>query len=256
MENTGSKNISASTTLASAVIQSLEASKVFDSHEIDYGNFGSMSIHEACASYGTDEKELLKELNDADGSLNICGNTGDWEAPFLCEFIKASMHARLLKRLPEVRHRLAAAEREKIIGKSAMRSFREFADNLQFHINKEQRMIFPYIRRIASAADSAMVLEMAPFGRVANPLKSLEAEHSDMTRAVKEIIDEVKKAAGQNDNNKVLQTLLKELKELASALRLYIHFENNLLFPKTIMLERRVLTTTDRRKISRKTKIN
>ncbi len=255
MESNGSKNITASTTLSAAVTQSLESAAVFDRYEMDYGNFGHLSIQEACAKYGTEVRGLLRELNDTARSLNICGNTGDWEAPFLCDFIKANMHARLVNRLPDVRHRLIAVQKEKFIGKNTMRSFREFADNLQFHINKEQRMIFPYIKRIASAAESGMMLEMAPFGRVANPLKSLAAEHIGMTRIVREIIDEVNAAAGQNDNYDHLQALSRELKELASALRLYIHFENNLLFPKTVLLERRVLTT-NRRKISHKSKIN
>jgi regulator of cell morphogenesis and NO signaling len=233
-------NITDNTTLAEAVTESVSLAEVFDKYEIDYGNYGHQTIREACVLNDVNVNSLLKKLREHQSSDSVCRFIGEWDPSFLCDFISANLHTRLKKLLSNLQSSFKYAEKKKLVPRDPARLFSLLAEDLQSHIKKEQRMLFPYIKRLTAEVHSGNGSEIAPFGKISGPLSSLTAEHISLAGSVSDL----RRLLSQSGNKRRAEsevTLLEDLlREFAGALTLYIHFENNLLFPKARTLEKKV----------------
>lgn len=233
--------ITGSTRIAEAVTSSLGMAAVFDKHNIDYGNFGWMTVNEAAMLANYDPDKLLKELREHITEVSLCKLIKSWEPVFLCEFITANHHFRMKKLLPRLTRSCKQAERLKKVSKESSKMLSMFAEDLLSHINKEQRMLFPYIRKISDPEISGHGIQVAPFGKISNPVKSLMAEHLSLSQRIQEIKEGIDRPVGSKTEKGEISGLTAILREVESLLKLCIHFENNLLFPKAVALEKKIM---------------
>lgn len=112
--------------------------------------------------------------------------------------------------------------------------------DFEFHMQKEEKLLFPYIRKMEIMINTESAFEIPPFGSILKPAEVMINEHRSANENLKQIrnlCDDYKLNSDENDNKKTFFELLKEFER---DFHLHIHLENNLLFPKAINLEKKL----------------
>ncbi|MFC7671196.1 DUF542 domain-containing protein [Hymenobacter humi] len=120
--------------------------------------------------------------------------------------------------------------------------FAALNEELQAHLQKEERVLFPYIVRLEQAAQG-LPYSPAPFGTVENPIRMMEAEHDDAGRLLEELADVTGQFTPPEEACNTYRFVYRRLQELDADLRLHIHLENNILFPRALALEQELRPT-------------
>jgi regulator of cell morphogenesis and NO signaling len=115
--------------------------------------------------------------------------------------------------------------------------FRELGADLETHMTKEERVLFPYVIRMEAAAKQHVPLFRPPFGTVANPVRMMMLEHDRAGELLKEIRALSSDYTPPADGCFSYQTLYTALKALEKDLHQHIHLENNILFPRAVEME-------------------
>ena len=120
--------------------------------------------------------------------------------------------------------------------------FSASAGELAKHMKKEELILFPYVRQMISYKQKNEKLNTPHFGTVSNPIQMMMNEHStegDRFRLIEEITSNYTVPSDGCTTYKVTYSMLKEFQD---DLHLHIHLENNILFPKAILMEAELLS--------------
>lgn len=215
-------------------------SRVFEAQQIDYCCGGNKSLALACRDRQLDPQEILNQLR---GTANtVVGEaTQDWTtAPLaqLCDHIVATHHAYLkteLPRLTELIAKVVNAHGDKDPNLARLRQvFADLRNELEPHMLKEERILFPAIRQL----EQASARPSFPFGTVANPIRMMEHEHDIAGHALTLIRELTRDFEVPADACNTYRALLDALREFQADLHQHIHKENNILFPRAQALEK------------------
>lgn len=109
----------------------------------------------------------------------------------------------------------------------------ELANDLDPHLMKEERILFPFIQTLFQARSLGKTPPRPPFGTVANPIRMMRMEHDNAERLLFALDAEMRKHPAMAGKH----PLFRGINELADDLRQHMHTENNFLFPKAESLE-------------------
>lgn len=232
-----------SVTVAEIAANSLAAVRVFERLGIDYCCGGKRPLGEICQEKGLDAGAVQREL-DAAGKTSEAGER-DWaSAPLrdLVDHIVNTHHAYLKREFQPLAERLAKVyhvynERygPTLVGLPEV--YAGLRSELETHMFKEERILFPAIVAVESAAVAGAPLPRTPFGPFANPIGMMEAEHESAGQALTQIRAITGNFAMPDYACVTYRALMTGLQELEQDLHLHIHLENNILFPRAIELE-------------------
>ncbi|MET0913174.1 MAG: iron-sulfur cluster repair di-iron protein [Acidimicrobiales bacterium] len=224
-------------TLADVVTEEPGAARVFEGFGLDYCCGGRRTLADACGRAGVDPNRLLDALSEL-----APGPEPDWAqmAPEeLVDHLETTHHAYLHAELPRL-HALV----DKVTGVHGGRhaeladvgaAFVALRDELEPHLRKEERVLFPMIRELATATASPSF----HCGTLANPISVMLAEHDragELLATLRRMTDGYRPPA---DGCASYRALYAGLAELEADLHLHVHKENNLLFPAVVILEQR-----------------
>jgi regulator of cell morphogenesis and NO signaling len=111
--------------------------------------------------------------------------------------------------------------------------FRGLADEWTAHMEKEERILFPWIRRLE--ADQSVTATLAE--SVNEPIRVMEHEHRTVPEGLAKIRRLTNDFVPPADACPTCWTLLDGRANLEQDLHLHIHKENNILFPRAAELE-------------------
>jgi regulator of cell morphogenesis and NO signaling len=115
--------------------------------------------------------------------------------------------------------------------------FEKLRGELEPHMLKEEKVLFPCIVQMEEAAASNQPLPQPPFGTVRNPVRVMMAEHD----AAGYFFGRMREASADftvpPDGCISYKTLYSALKAFEVDLHQHIHLENNILFPRAAELE-------------------
>ena len=219
------------------------ATRIFEKLGIDYCCGGGKSLAEACAKAGVAVDEVLGSLERTEHSDETSASEG-WQTASLAELIKHIVE----KHHTFTREELARLEAllAKVCGVHGQNHpelfriqnlFQELSRELDPHMLKEERVLFPYIIQMEEAAKNNRTLPAPPFGTVRNPVRVMMAEHD----AAGDILRKMRAASSDytlpEDACISYQTLYSALAALEADLHQHIHLENNILFPRAAETE-------------------
>ena len=121
--------------------------------------------------------------------------------------------------------------------------FSNIKDDLESHMQKEEKMLFPYIKKIVAIKKNHLEMNYPPFGNILNPITVMENEHEAAGIQLSEINILSNNYTPPEDACTTFNVLYKELKEFEDDLHIHVHLENNILFTKAIELERSLTNT-------------
>ena len=232
-------------TVAELVTENIKNAHVFNKYGIDFCCGGGEKLEVACKRRSVNmediERDLLKSYNT--GSLEYKYNS--WELDFLADHIVNVHHQYVEESIPLLLHyclrvvRSHAKDRPELLEINSL--VHKLADELKTHLRKEELILFPFITKMVNAEKENTRLERPPFGTSGNPVKMMEEEHEiagELIRKIADLSDNFTPPEGACNTYKAFYS---KLDEFEKDLYLHIHLENNILFPKAIALEKKVM---------------
>ena len=105
-------------------------------------------------------------------------------------------------------------------------------DELQMHLQKEEVILFPYIRQAEESQTTGAPLPHACFGSVESPIRMMEFEHDNAGGALRRMRDCTANYTLPEGACASYLGLFHGLQALEADLHMHIHLENNVLFPR------------------------
>ena len=232
--------ITEQTIIGELVARDYRTASVFKKQGIDFCCSGNRTIADACNKAQLDPAAMVKTLEEVVTHPGNNPNTDykTWPLDLLADYIEKKHHRYVQEKIVEITPFLTKVAR--VHGErhpeleEVLSLFNGCAEELTQHMEKEEQILFPFVRRMVTGN-----LEPATFGTVQNPISVMMDEHTaegERFRRIAELTDDYTPPADACNTYRVTYALLKEFEE---DLQLHIHLENNILFPKAIMLEKK-----------------
>jgi regulator of cell morphogenesis and NO signaling len=225
------------TSVGELVVHQPGRARVFERLGIDYCCHGGESLASACRAAGVALEHVRRELEDSDQAPDSCEE--DWStAPVrrLIEHIIAIHHDYTRSELTRLERLMTnVAARHGLCYYNLVdlaETFLVMKRDLLEHMEKEERVLFPMIRRLEAG-------EPAPF-TVSNPIAVMEVEHRHASEALARLRQLTEGFRPPPDSCPTFQTILAGLADLEDDLHQHFHKENNILYPRAEKLEREV----------------
>ena len=237
-------SVTAERTVRDLALESSSATRVFEKLGIDYCCGGDKPLEEACRAAKLSVEEVQNALDSAQRESNST-TVRDWQHEPLSELI-AHITARHHKFVRQEIARLGPLF-EKVCGVHGKNHaellhiqavFRGLAQELTSHMMKEEMVLFPYIVRMEEAVIQGEPVLPPPFGTIANPVAMMEHEHDSAGAALRAVRAASDGYVAPEGGCASYQALYRALAEFEADLHQHIHLENNILFPRAVVMER------------------
>lgn len=222
------------------------AADVFSSYGIDFCCGGKISVAEACASSGCDEQKVISDLEALQHQAGSATHDFDsWKIDFLSDYIINTHHQYVTKTIPQIlplAQKVAevhGAHHSEVVVIYDL--FQQLANELLMHMQKEEMVLFPYIKKLVAAESAGSCNDPSCFGTIASPISVMEQEHETAGIILKQLYRLSDGYSAPEDACNTYRVLYGKLKEFEDDLHRHIHLENNILFPKAIELEQALL---------------
>lgn len=234
-------NISKDTIIGDIVSHDYRTASVFKKNRIDFCCNGNRTLEDASTKLRIDPYQIVNELNEVMQAKSD-NNTDftSWPLDLLIDYVEKKHHRYVKEKTQEITPFLAKIAR--VHGDrhpelhEVLSLFTDSADELARHMDKEEQILFPHIRSMIDAKSKGKVVS-APFGTIQNPIKVMMQEHDNEGDRFRKIEALTNGYTVPNDGCTTYSVTLAMLKEFEDDLHHHIHLENNILFPKSVILE-------------------
>ena len=240
--------ITPSTTLAEIASTTPALTRELERLGLDYCCGGKRSLAEACREQQLDPEAVIAELTTHPVTAEP---PADWIglAPAeLVDHLEATHHRYLKDALPRLTE--LATKVSRVHGEAHPELVRvadvvnELRADLEPHLRKEEEVLFPMIRSLATAATSQPSFHC---GSIANPIAVMEQEHvavGALLEQLRALTNGYQDPAGTCASTR---SLMEGLAELEADTHLHVHKENNHLFPAVMAHEEQLAASSPQR---------
>ena len=232
-------------TIGEMVADDFRTASVFSANKIDFCCKGNRTLDEVCNQKGLDVYDVLAQLEKATESNNSTIDFNTWELDLLIDYIEKKHHRYVEEKAPILLSFLLKLEQVHGAAHPELfeikNLFKRTADELTQHMKKEELILFPYIKQMVEAARNKTPLSAPGFGTVANPIAMMMEEHENEGNRFEKIVAISNNYTPPADGCNTYKVTFQMLQEFESDLHTHIHLENNILFPKAIVLQEKFL---------------
>lgn len=231
-------------TVGQIVTEDYRTAQVFRDFGLDFCCGGNKTIEEACAKKDVDPLEVEKALQNITSEQNGQHNFNEWSLDFLIDYIIENHHKFSRSKLPEI-----GAYTKKVANvhgdrheelKEIYHEFTMLHADMINHLNKEEEILFPYIKQLVENEKNNETPDSPEFGKAANPIAMMEQEHNEAGAAMEKIQRLSNNFTPPEDACATYRILFKNLEGFQKDLHKHVHLENNILFPKALKLEQQL----------------
>jgi regulator of cell morphogenesis and NO signaling len=207
---------------------------------LDYCCGGKRSLEEACRQQGLDPEAVVAELSSQPLAAEPAAEWRGLAPADLVDHLEATHHRFLKQELPRLSE--LAAKVGRVHGEKhpdlvrAAEVLAEIRFDLEPHLRKEEEVLFPMIRTLASATHRPCF----PCGSIANPIAVMEDEHTVVGGLLERMRALTHGYQAPTGTCASTRDWMAGLAELEADTHLHVHKENNHLFPAVISLEERL----------------
>ncbi|TVS05285.1 MAG: iron-sulfur cluster repair di-iron protein [Phycisphaerales bacterium] len=227
-------------TVGQLVAEQPSRSRVFEALRIDYCCGGKKPLEQACRERNLVTEtvvDLLIVMDSRDDDESCGGPADDMSLTELADHIEQTHHAELRIELPRLgrlveKVRDAHADTEPRLHR-VFEAFSALRDELSSHMVKEERVLFPMIRRMELATEP----KRFEGGSLAGPIRQMEAEHDDAGAALEVLREATDGFTPPEGACNSWRAMLDGLAWLERDMHRHVHKENSILFPKALDLE-------------------
>ena len=228
-------------TVADYVSENIKTAHVFKKYGIDFCCGGGVSVKEACNKKNVDYEKLNEELDAIGKDVTRATDYNNWKLDFLIDHIVNIHHGYVLESIPiatqyaEKVARVHGQNYPELVEVNEL--FKIVAEELLDHMQKEERILFPYIKAMTTAEKTKGSLQAPPFETVENPIRMMEMEHESAGDIFKKIATLTNNYTPPMGACNTFRAMYAKLEEFEQDLHQHVHLENNILFPKAKKLE-------------------
>lgn len=230
-------------TIGSFVAEDFRTAAVFSKYRIDFCCKGNRTVTEVCEKQNIDADILLENVlqvvqSENNGSIDF----NSWPLDLLADYIEKTHHRYVQEKTNVLLPFLDKLC--KVHGGNHQELFRinelfiGCAGELSQHMKKEELVLFPFVKRMVKTKDTDGVLSQPSFGTVSNPIAMMMHEHDNEGERFREIAALTNNYTPPADACTTYRVTFAMLKEFEEDLHKHIHLENNILFPKAVLLEK------------------
>lgn len=228
------------------VAKDYRTASVFESLGIDFCCKGNRTINEVCETRDIDSRDLLEDIKKVlqEPQITTINNYDGWAIDKLAQYIEDKHHKYVEKQIPVIKQYL-----DKICsvhGKQhpelfkVQELFNASAGELTMHMKKEELILFPFMKKMATIKDINNKITRPHFDSIKSPIQMMMDEHTTEGERFQKINEITQNYTLPSDACETYKVCFDYLKEFEEDLHLHIHLENNILFPKAIRLEKQV----------------
>lgn len=232
-----------SKTIGELAAKDYRKAEVFRKFGLDFCCGGNRGLKEACEEKGVNVQQVETALAAVEQQPSARQpNYDSWDLDFLADYILNTHHKYVRESTPMLDE--LSSKVAKVHGNShpellkIARHYDAVAQELATHMVKEEGVLFPYIKELAAAKRNGTPVPNPGFGTIANPIRMMEMEHDAVGDHIKKIRELSSDFALPEDACGSYRLLFGKLEEFEGDLLQHIHLENNILFPKSIALEK------------------
>lgn len=221
--------------LGNIVAKDFRAAAVLSKAGLDFCCGGSKSLDAACMEKGISTEEIIEKLADLDNQPVIPGqNFNEWQPDFLSDYIVNVHHSYIRRTLPDLLfytdkimnvHGDRHPELKEVAG-----LFGKLSQELLLHLDREEKVLFPAIKEAMKTG--------SPEARktISGEMAGMSSEHE----FVGGTMDKINEISGgykvPADGCNTYAVTYKLLGEFEEDIHIHVHLENNILFPKSLIL--------------------
>lgn len=228
--------------IGTMVAADFRTAAVFKKYGIDFCCKGNRTIEEACAPKNIDTQKIYNDLEAIPQ-----GSTGDidftsWPLDLLADYVEKTHHRYVREKSPILQQfldklcKVHGGRHPELFEVKEL--FDESVEDLGSHMVKEESILFPFIRTMVEARNSNSVFEAPNFGTVENPVNMMMHEHTAEGERFEKISELTDGYTVPADGCNTYRVAFQMLAEFEDDLHRHIHLENNILFPKSVALEK------------------
>jgi len=234
--------INAQTKIGDIVKTNFRTARIFEEYGIDFCCGGAISLEEACSKSDMDIHALLPSLeemvvvNDPDSKY-----MNGLELDELCDYIEKRHHSYIREHSPFIQQKLQKLcdvhgdHHQELF--EVKQLFDGAAGNLSAHMQKEELVLFPYIRQMIKKKKGGNGARITS-GGILQPISQMEEEHQIEGERFRKISSLTSSYTTPPDGCNTYRIAYQELNEFEKDLHRHIHLENNILFVKAQQLEK------------------
>ncbi len=222
------------------MVESPGRSRVFEKYGIDYCCGGKTALRVACDQRGIRAEAMMAELLSAAGANQTSEELVDPSRQTMTELadhIERVHHAWLKQELPRAGgliNRVLAAHGNRVSWLTELKTvFDRFAAEMDAHMFKEERILFPRIRSIDQGNDGNND------GYVDQPIAIMEHEHDRAGSDLEKMRSLTGGYTPPEGACGTFRAMLESLNRIEGDTHSHVHKENNILFPRAIAAARR-----------------
>lgn len=224
------------------VAEDFRTAAIFKKYGIDFCCKGGRTIEDACDKKDLDPNKIYSELEN----LPISGASGidfkSWPLDLLADYVEKTHHRYVEEKTPIIQQfldKLCKVHGDRHPELFEIRDlFNASAQDLAAHLKKEELVLFPFVRKMMNSKISGQAIEQPHFGTVENPVEMMKHEHSVEGERLEKIAQLTNNYNPPADACNTYRVTFAMLQDFENDLHTHIHLENNILFPKSIELEK------------------
>jgi regulator of cell morphogenesis and NO signaling len=236
--------IKAASKLLTIALESPSAIRVFERLQLDYCCGGNRSLLEACAQKGLDVEDVLSQIAENEKS-----------EPRDADALAKATPSELIRHIVTTHHTYVRSEIPRLIPLAQRCALQhgplhpeyvrledqllELSNDLLFHLNKEERILFPYIEALEANCGRRATATHACFDSADSPIAAMVAEHEAAGALLNEMRTSTNGFTPHEGACPTVVELLHSLDAFERDLHRHVHLENNLLFTMASALEKR-----------------
>lgn len=233
-----------STSVGQIVAERPQLARIFEELQIDYCCGGKRPLADVCRELGLDAADLARRLANEEAAATSSVDWNSARLTSLCDHIQQTHHDYLRRELPRL-----SALLDKVVSAHGARhaelvgirsTFGELRAELEPHMMKEERILFPAIRFLEANRQAQF-----PFGPLANPIRVMVDEHDHAGDALARLRKLTHDYSPPADACNTYRAMLEGLATLERDMHEHVHKENNILFPRAASLESSLRESTE-----------
>jgi regulator of cell morphogenesis and NO signaling len=232
-------------TLGQIAAKDLRKARVFKKYGFDFCCGGKKTVKEACLDKGLDVGQVEYELQQVDKNFSTRSLPyDDWSLGFLADYIVNTHHFYVKKSLPDLREYAAKVAKAHGNHHPELLTIHQLVEKihaeLSAHLEKEEKILFPFIKELAISFTTGSIPKRAYFGTVQHPITVMITEHEMAGKYLEQIRTLINNNPLPENACATYSLLYQMLDEFENDLHIHVHLENNILFPKALALENKL----------------
>jgi regulator of cell morphogenesis and NO signaling len=230
-------------TISQIVTDYHQTAPIFEKYGIDFCCKGKRPLAEACTERALNKEEILAELANAIETQATSIDFNALSLTALADYIVRTHHTYVKFNMPQIYNyvlRVATKHGDRFpFMKEVFQLFSEVQEEMNQHMVKEERVLFPRIKSLEQNG-----LQGAPLEYFTGPISVMESEHDlagDLMHRIRELTDNFTAPEGACTT---FRLSLASLQDFEADLHQHVHLENYILFPKAIELYQKLMKQT------------